>query len=144
MTMNYECRKPNFKEICIHFRQKKTMTLRSMLEKIMQRRLLCLVTSCNIVLALLREEGFGGEIEFFWLIFGIEVWYIVVLMTPLKTLLRNLMHTYWLWRWFRRCWSCRFWCCHRMFLCCWTWSRHNLTLWADWRSWRGFRFFCSY
>lgn len=28
----------------------------------------------DIMLALLREEGFGGEIEFFWLIFGIEVW----------------------------------------------------------------------
>ena len=27
-----------------------------------------------IMLALLREEGFGGEIEFFRLIFGIEVW----------------------------------------------------------------------
>ena len=26
------------------------------------------------MLALLIEEGFGGEIEFFWLIFGIEVW----------------------------------------------------------------------
>ena len=29
----------------------------------------------KIMLALLREEGFGGQIEFFWLIFGIEVWY---------------------------------------------------------------------
>ena len=26
------------------------------------------------MLAFLREEGFGGGIEFFWLIFGIEVW----------------------------------------------------------------------
>ena len=28
----------------------------------------------DIMLDLLREEGFGGEIEFFRLIFGIEVW----------------------------------------------------------------------
>ena len=28
----------------------------------------------DIMLAFLREEGFGGEIEFFRLIFGIEVW----------------------------------------------------------------------
>ena len=32
MSMNYECCKPNCKEICIHFRQKKAMTLRSMLD----------------------------------------------------------------------------------------------------------------
>lgn len=28
----------------------------------------------DMILALLREEGFGGGIELFWLIFGIEVW----------------------------------------------------------------------
>lgn len=46
MSMNYECCKPNCKEICIHFRKKKAMTLRSMLETIMQIRLLSQYLPC--------------------------------------------------------------------------------------------------